>query len=194
MAIARVLLIVAAVGGLTAWVVAQGTTLPAQPRGATATMATTPARDHAGRDHAGQDSSAAPGDPAFDVEVSRLREGLGVMPAPSASGRNPFQFGVTRSEHPPLAGTHHPAALAAGESANAEAAADRPPMQLLGVAADGEDGAAPVRTAVIATPRQLYLVREGEQMALRFQVVRIGSDAVELLDLASDQTFSLTLR
>jgi hypothetical protein len=184
MAMARVLLIVAAVGGLTAWVIAQGTTLPVAPAGAAATLATPPARR----------TARVAMDPAFDMEVSRLRDGLGVMPVPSASGRNPFRFGTARPEHPPSTALHHPAALPPGESANTDAAADRPPMQLLGVAADGENGADPVRTAVIATPRQLYLVREGEQMALRFQVVRIGSDAVELLDLASDQTFSLTLR
>ncbi|HZA35855.1 MAG TPA: hypothetical protein VE505_13045 [Vicinamibacterales bacterium] len=66
-------------------------------------------------------------------------------------------------------------------------------MQLLGVAAE-EGDAAPVRTAVIGTPRQLYLVREGEQMALRFLVLRIGTDAVELRDLATDDTFQLALR
>ena len=46
---------------------------------------------------------------------------------------------------------------------------------------------------MIATPRQLYLVREGEQIALRFQVVRIGADAVELRDLVNDETFPLVL-
>jgi hypothetical protein len=66
-------------------------------------------------------------------------------------------------------------------------------MQLLGVAAE-EAGDAPVRTAVIATPRQLYLVREGEQIALRFQVLRISTDVVELRDLAADETFQLALR
>jgi Tfp pilus assembly protein PilP len=66
-------------------------------------------------------------------------------------------------------------------------------MQLLGIAEDGADSTLE-RTAVIATPRQVYLVKEGEQIAFRFQVVRIGPDAVELRDLAHDSTFTIALR
>jgi len=188
MATVRVLLIVGAVGGLTAWVVAQGTAVPeptpSSARAATGTILTATKRPAPPR----------PGDSGFDVEINRLRAEVGSMPSPMGSGRNPFRFGraerSTRAAVPP----HHgaaPAQVAATEPGGI--AADRPLMQLLGVADDGT-GTARVRTAVIATARQLYLVREGEQIALRFQVVRIGEDAVELRDLVSDDTFPLALR
>ena len=185
MPIPRVLLIVGAVGGLTAWVIAQGSPVsgrqegPSVSRGAAGASTPRPA-------------ASAPRDPAFDVDVDRLRTGVSVMPSPSASGRNPFRFGTTSPHRDGVAA--HSATLAAHESPEAgTAAADRPPMQLLGVAAD-ENGGSLVRTAVIATPNQLYLVREGQQIALRFQVTRISSDAVELRDLVGDATFQLALR
>ena len=186
MATVRVLLIVGAVGGLTAWVVAQGTAVPAgAPAGRSAVRA------QASGETADRRASVTAVDPGFDVEIDRLRAGLDVMPAPPESGRNPFRFGADRSvRRPPSAvrGT----AFQPRSTEQGLLAPDRPPMQLLGVAADDES-AAPVRTAVIATPRQLYLVREGEQIALRFQVLRIGTDVVELRDLATDDTFQLAL-
>jgi hypothetical protein len=187
MAMVRVLLIVGAVGGLTAWVIAQGTTNPAGPRDhPAAPLAPAAATEAVSR-------AATTRDPDFDVEISRLRARLGVMPTPSLSGRNPFEFGAAPSSRRASTSGHHSSALAPADAAEPDATPDRPPMQLLGVAADGS-GAAPVRTAVIATPRQLYLVREGEQIALRFLVVRISDDAVELRDLVSDDTFPLALR
>jgi hypothetical protein len=115
------------------------------------------------------------------------------MPAPAASGRNPFRFGADPSVRRTSAAQHRATLVQAENADTGPVAPDRPPMQLLGVAAE-EGDAAPVRTAVIGTPSQLYLVREGEQMALRFQVLRIGTDAVELRDLATDDTFQLALR
>ena len=186
MAIVRVLLIVGVLGGLTAWAVAQSTTTPtptpapAAPRPPTRTAA--PAVSAASEPWRAT---------MFDVEISRLRDGLDEMPAPQPSSRNPFRFG-TPAQHAAVASAHRRATVAPPEQAVGTVGADRPPMQLLGVAAE-EGDAAPVRTAVIATPRQLYLVREGEQIALRFQVVRIGADAVELRDLVNDETFPLVL-
>ena len=186
MAIPRVLLIVGAVGGLTAWVIAQGSPVSGRQEGPSV------ARGAAGASTTRQAASASR-DPAFDMEVDRLRTGVSVMPSPSASGRNPFRFGATSPRRDGVA-AHPSATLAAHETLEAAtAAADRPPMQLLGVAAD-ENGGSLVRTAVIATPHQLYLVREGQQIAFRFQVTRISSDAVELRDLVGDATFQLALR
>jgi hypothetical protein len=186
MAISRVLLIVGAVGGLTAWVIAQGSPVSGRQHD------TSVGRGAAGASTTRQAASASR-DPAFDVEVDRLRTGVSAMPPPSASGRNPFRFGPTSPRRDGVA-AHPTATLGAQETPETgTAAADRPPMQLLGVAAD-ENGGSLVRTAVIATPRQLYLVREGEQIALRFQVTRISSDAVELRDLVNDDAFQLALR
>jgi hypothetical protein len=184
MATVRVLLIVGAVGGLTAWAVAQGAAVPAGVRAGTSSV-----RAQAPRGTA--DATAV--QPGFEVAIDRLRTGLGVMPAPTESGRNPFRFGADRSVGRTSAAQHRAALVQAESTDPGPVAPDRPPMQLLGVAAE-EGDAAPVRTAVIGTPRQLYLVREGEQMALRFLVLRIGTDAVELRDLATDGTFQLALR
>ena len=186
MATVRVLLIVGAVGGLTAWAVAQGTAVPAgAPAGTSAVRAQASGEPDRG-------ASVTALDPGFDVEIDRLRTGLGVMPAPPASGRNPFRFGADRSVRRPPSAVRGTSFQPRSTEQAGLLAPDRPPMQLLGVAAEDES-AAPVRTAVIATPRQLYLVREGEQIALRFQVLRIGNDVVELRDLATDDTFQLAL-
>ena len=183
MATVRVLLIVGAVGGLTAWAVAQGVAVPA---------GAPPVGTEVSRQEPGRTGAATAAEPGLEVGMDRLRGGLGVMPSPSASGRNPFRFGADRAIHrSPSA--QDPAAVPAENTDSGPVSLDRPPMQLLGVAAE-EAGDAPMRTAVIATPRQLYLVREGEQIALRFQVLRISTDVVELRDLAADETFQLALR
>jgi hypothetical protein len=184
MATVRVLLIVGAVGGLTAWAVAQGAAVPAGARADTSSVRAQAPRGTAGR---------AAAEPGFEVGIDRLRTGLGMMPAPAASGRNPFRFGADPSVRRTSAARHRATLVQAESADTGPVAPDRPPMQLLGVAAE-EGDAAPVRTAVIGTPSQLYLVREGEQMALRFQVLRIGTDAVDLRDLATDDTFQLALR
>jgi hypothetical protein len=189
MATVRVLLILGAVGGLTAWAVAQGSAVPAADP-----LSATSVPTEGVREPAGPTGSTTAGEPGFELEIDRLRTGLGVMPSPPASGRNPFRFGAERRARRPASAAPHGVALEGDESTDAgPVAPDRPPMQLLGVAADESDGA-PLRTAVIATARQLYLVREGEQIALRFQVLRIGSDVVELRDLATDEPFQLALR
>ena len=189
MATVRVLLIVGAVGGLTAWAVAQGSVVPAgAPTDASSVRTDLP------REPAGRTGVTTANEPGFEVGISRLGTGLAMMPSPATSGRNPFRFGADRSVRHLPSDAQQRAALVGTEGTDpSPIAPDRPPMQLVGVAAEEGDEVV-VRTAVIATPRQLYLVREGEQFALRFQVLRIGSDVVELRDLAADDTFQLALR
>ena len=67
-----------------------------------------------------------------------------------------------------------------------------PDLQLLGIAEDTREGQ-PSRTAVISAMNGLFLVHEGEPIALRYQVRRIGADAVELEDLAAGTTIRLAL-
>jgi hypothetical protein len=72
---------------------------------------------------------------------------------------------------------------------------------LLGVATSYAD-AVPVRTAVLGRPGlepgrigdELYFAKEGELVELRFQVVRIEAEAVELFDTASRATRRLALK
>jgi Tfp pilus assembly protein PilP len=180
MASVRVLLIVGLMGALIAWVVA-----PAVPVSGGGPPS---AESSAGRDTTRTHTSDAHS--RLNVELRRLHTSLASMPSPSTPRRDPFRFaggahGRSDTESEPATAT---AATTGGETPQ-----DRPQMQLLGIAEDG-DPAAVERTAVIATPRQVYMVKEGDQIAFRFQVARIGADAVELRDLAQDATFTLTLR
>jgi hypothetical protein len=68
----------------------------------------------------------------------------------------------------------------------------RPELRLIGMAEDTRDGLT-VRTAVVAGLNQVYLVKEGEQIAMRFLVKRIGADAVEVEDLSDSAPLTLAL-
>jgi hypothetical protein len=183
MASVRVLLIVGLVGALMAWVAAPGVPVA----GGAPSSGDSSAAGDANRAHTPGDEHAR-----LDIELRRLHASLAAMPSPSSTSRDPFRFAGGAHERPDAESAHATAAPA-GDAADGATPLDRPPMQLLGIAEDG-DAAAVQRTAVIATPRQVYLVKEGEQIAFRFQVARIGADAVELRDLAHDSTFTLALR
>jgi hypothetical protein len=63
----------------------------------------------------------------------------------------------------------------------------------LGIAQDVRDGQ-PVRTAVIGGMNQVYLVGEGDQMALRFLVKRVGADSVDVEDMTDGTIETLAWR
>jgi hypothetical protein len=180
----KAVLIVGCAGALTAWLVAAG-----GPRQASAPPGRPPAPT------AGT-PAAAPADP-FAIEVDRLRQALSRMPARGATGRDLFRFerGSDRGARP--APGARAGAAGPEEAAPSQAAVEitRPAMQLLGIAEDATGpGGSPVRTAVISSSQQLYLVKTGEQLALRFLVTAVESDGVELRDLADDSVFRLALR
>ena len=108
------------------------------------------------------------------------------MPSADDSHRDPFQFGATRRTEPPRAAMAPEAGAAAVHTPAA------PDLQLLGIAEDVRDGQ-PSRTAIISAMDGLFLVHEGEPVALRYQVRRIGADGVELEDLAAGTTLRITL-
>jgi len=153
---------------VTAWVIASG---PGPVR-APATERTSAAA-----------SNAAPPTPSHE---QRLRERLAAMPSADDSHRDPFQFGATRRTEPPRA------AMAPDASAAVVQTPAAPDLQLLGIAEDVRDGQ-PSRTAIISAMDGLFLVHEGEPVALRYQVRRIGADGVELEDLAAGTTLRITL-
>jgi hypothetical protein len=66
-------------------------------------------------------------------------------------------------------------------------------VSLSGIAEDVVDGQ-PRRTAVLSTPSDVLLVREGEEVLGRYRVVRIESEAVELLSLDDGGTVRISLR
>jgi hypothetical protein len=182
MASVRVLLIVGLVGALMVWVVA-----PAVPVSGGGPPSAQSAAANGSRPHPSDKAH-----PRLNLELRRLHTSLASMPSPTAAHRDPFRFAGDAHGRPDTESVRTPAAATAGAT-DAETPSDRPSMQLLGIAEDG-DPPAVERTAVIATPRHVYMVKEGEQIAFRFQVARIGADAVELRDLAQDATFTLALR
>ena len=132
-------------------------------------------------------------EPVPVVQMERLI--TAARPQPS-SKRDPFRFahtprhvGSDTAADPIGTGALHEEVAALPEQADPL----RPELRLIGLAEDTSSGSV-VRTAVITAPNQVYLVREGEQIALRFLVDRIGADAVQLRDLANDGTIVLALR
>jgi hypothetical protein len=67
------------------------------------------------------------------------------------------------------------------------------PLKLEGLAEDhGDQGA--VRTAIISGFGDIFLVKEGESVTLRYRVAKISADAVELTDLTDNTPLRLALR
>ncbi len=124
--------------------------------------------------------------PVIHVDTDRLRAGERPRPAFDAPHRNPFQFAdrVTASAR---ASGYVPAPVPPPPMP----VAPPPSYTLSGMAEDaGADG--PVRTAVIAGRRDIFLVHEGDVLEGRYRVVAIGADAVELH--ADDDGTTLILR
>jgi hypothetical protein len=66
-------------------------------------------------------------------------------------------------------------------------------LKLVGIAEDvGDSG--PIRTAVVSGFGELFLVKEGEAVTLRYRVSRISSEAVELIDVTDNTTVRLALK
>lgn len=145
----------------------------------------------------GQQSAAGPPSPSppippdpLVVEIrehtGRLRRHLTAASDLGAPRRDPFRFAESRSGRadaapldPPVPVLPPPPAL--------------PELTLAGIAEDpGPDG--PVRTAVISTKAQVFLAREGDQVGSRYQIVRIGTEVVEVRDLLSGAVFTLALK
>jgi hypothetical protein len=122
------------------------------------------------------------------AEVARLQERLRPTVEPREPGRNLFQFTVLR----PRAAPPVPKA-ALSEAAPVAPVAPPPPFKLIGVAEDpGPTG--PVRTAIISGSGQLFLVKEGQNVTLRYRVIKISADVVELQDLGDKTALRLALK
>jgi len=122
-------------------------------------------------------------------EIARLHERLRPTTTPSQPGRNLFTFRAARAQAPaPVA----PPPAAAIVEAPVERAA-LPTLKLAGIAEDaGDDG--PVRTAIISGDGQLFMVKEGDAVTLRYRVAKISVDVVELTDLTDNSIRRLALR
>jgi hypothetical protein len=125
---------------------------------------------------------------ALAAEIARLHERLRPDTPPRQPGRNLFAF--TARAVKPAASAPRPVL---SEAAVQVPVAPPPPFKLIGVAQDaGADG--PVRTAVIAAPGQVFLVKEGDTVASRYRVARISAEVVELTDSVDGTTLHLALR
>jgi len=121
------------------------------------------------------------------IEIARLRERLRPSATPRLPGRNLFTFRAAPAPAP--VAPPAPAALV-------ESPAPSPPqptLKLAGIAEDpGADG--PVRIAIISGEGQLFMVKEGDNVTVRYRVARISSDVVELIDLADGSSRRLALK
>jgi hypothetical protein len=123
---------------------------------------------------------------AADVQsqASRLRDRLAAAPTVRASVRNPFAFAPVEPVRPKVA----PKPVAPPPAFIQQLIAE-PNLVLLGVAADGS-----VRTAMIGLGEELLMATEGQTVAGRYRVAKVGSDSVELTDLGTGATRRLFLR
>jgi len=118
---------------------------------------------------------------ALEADIARLHDRLRPTTSPRL-GRDLFQFAAAK---PRVTTQAAPTAL---EPLAIPAPAPAPRLTLIGVAQDGAEGAA-VRTAIISTPGQLFLVKEGDEVTsagARYRITKISEDAADLS--AADQT------
>jgi hypothetical protein len=123
------------------------------------------------------------------VEVRRLHERLRPSDTPVHS-RDLFRYAARSSAS---AGSFVAAVPVAPPLSEQPPAATVSPLKLEGLAEDhGDPG--PVRTAIISGFGDIFLVKEGDSVTLRYRVAKISSDAVELTDLSDNTPLRLALR
>jgi hypothetical protein len=125
---------------------------------------------------------------ALEAEIARLHDRLRPTASPRLA-RDLFQFVAVR----PLVTTQAVPTEAAPISI--PALPPPPRLTLIGVAQDGAEGGA-VRTAIISTGGQLFLVKEGDELTsagARYRVTKI-SDAAADLSAADQSPLHLALK
>jgi hypothetical protein len=130
---------------------------------------------------------------AADVQsqAARLHARMAEAPTPAAAIRNPFAFGVRAPRAVPPPANMVQAAVAADA---APAVAPAPSLLLMGIAED-TTASGPHRTAIIGGDGDaIYMVVEGDSVAGRYKVTKIGADAVELEDQTTKAYRRIALR
>lgn len=164
-------------GGLLAWAVFATRTAPLQ---VTAPSTRTAASAPVVRDIGDLDRASA-----------RLRDGrLSGPSAPAHPSRNPFEFVVARPK--PLA-TPKPADAAAALAALAPLVLPPTPVSLVGLVDREVDGRL-VRIAVLSFGGRLHYVEAGSRLGAAYEVVAVGSNAVDLLALDTNTPRRLVQR
>jgi hypothetical protein len=123
-------------------------------------------------------------------QADRLHARLQQVAAYRSPARNPFRFGAPVAKAP-----SHAAAVSSTEAPTPVIDPQPPSLRILlsGVAEEkaGEDI---VRTAIISTPTDVYLVKIGETIQNTYKVTNITADAVELVRIEDGSTVTLVLR
>jgi hypothetical protein len=135
---------------------------------------------------------------ALEQEAVHLRDRSVVKPVP-ASSRNPFRYATpvpvaTTPSKPSSVVSAMVQPLADAARSALTAVAERPALHLVGVAETRTPDGKITRTAIVSGLRQLFLVKEGEAVAGRFKVGRIGAQAIDLVDLIDGSSTTITLR
>jgi len=115
-------------------------------------------------------------------QALRLRKRLAVAPAPRSTTRNPFEFVVLP---PPVTVSRKPVS----PPPPASDASPEPNLVLIGLAEEGS-----TRTAMIESGDELVMATEGQTVAARYRVVKVGADAIEMVDLVTGTTRRLFLK
>ena len=125
------------------------------------------------------------------AEIARLQERLRPAATPQSPGRNLFAFRSAAARPVPVAPAPPPPLFFPTPAAVTTSPSG---FKLSGLAEDaGADGAA-VRTAIITSPTQLFLVKEGDAVTARYRVAKISADAVELTDVNGGAALRLVLK
>jgi hypothetical protein len=167
----RVLLLGVGGGALVTWIATAATSMSQAPRVTSA----------APSPRAVETSGAA-----LAAEIDRLHERLRPSVAP-LHARDLFSY-VSRQQ--PSSGR----SLAPASTPPMALPAQRltPPLTLAGIAEDGPADAV-VRTAIVSGLGDLFLVKEGEVIAMRYRVLAVEGAAVELFDMVEQSPLRLTL-
>lgn len=124
-------------------------------------------------------------------EAERLRARLHPQIPYQQPARDPFRFGA----RPPTPASRRPATepQQVDEPLMTVPAAPTLRVNLAGIAEDAAGGTT-VRTAVISTPDDVLLVREGDTIAGQYRVTTITANSVELTRVSDGWVVRLSLR
>jgi hypothetical protein len=130
------------------------------------------------------------------TEAARLHARMAEPPAPSAAVRNPFAFGTANAPGTRRAlSTEHGAPLPGVVQAAVASDPPAPPALLLMGIAEDTTASGTHRTAIVGDAAEtIYMVVEGDSLAGRYRVTKIGADAIELEDSATKGIRRLVLR
>jgi hypothetical protein len=117
---------------------------------------------------------------ALAAEIERLHERLRPTAAPEYN-RNLFQFAPRAVAPLPI--------VAPPVAPLAPPPPVEPPFKLIGIAEDSG-----TRTAILSSPAQLLMVKEGDPVASKYRVRGISADAIELSDTTDGSVLRLSLK